>query len=168
MSNHARLNASMTRHLMYVREGLLLIRQELERRGCVHDASKFSDAEFDGFARINAAARNHPYGSPEYRAGLAQERDVIHHHNIVNSHHPEHHNSPIDMGLFDLIEMVCDWRGAGKGYGNTSFRDGLKIQRERFRFTPEQWWVIDQLADFFDPPRTPREGTPRDNEETPQ
>ena len=65
---------SYSRHRDFVRLALLRVQQELERRGVEHDASKMADDEFAGFARINAIARVHKFGSPEYAESMKQER----------------------------------------------------------------------------------------------
>lgn len=80
---------SYTRHRDYVRLALLFVGQNLERRAVEHDASKMLDDEFAGFARINAIARVHKFGSPEYSESMKQERATIDLHFSRNSHHPE-------------------------------------------------------------------------------
>lgn len=164
---------TMTVHLTELRRGIQSITQELDRRALAHDMSKFAADEFAGFARINAAAREHPYGSEEYRAGLRQEKPTIELHYSRNSHHPEHHAAgvlPTDptvniggkvvaegMGFLDLIEMVCDWRAAYLGYGSQgTWGENIERQRERYFkagwFTSEQWWLIEQVAAHLAPP----------------
>jgi hypothetical protein len=159
-------------HCRYVRRGMRCIERELSERAERHDDSKLMADEFAGFSRINKAAREHPYGSAEYRAGLRQEKPTIDLHYSRNSHHPEHGrilgeltekerglpddatywaaNTP--MSWLDLIEMVCDWRGAYLGYGSQgTWDENMQRQRERYKdwFTPEQWWLIDQVAAFI-------------------
>lgn len=158
-------------HITHVRAGLERAADDLRRRSLLHDLSKLSPDEFDGFTRINRAAREHPYGSEEYRAGLAQEKPTIDLHYLRNSHHPEHARAvgeaaerdrglPDDdtywaardaarMSFLDIIEMVCDWRGAYLCYGSQgTWEDNIKRQHERYEawFTNGQWWLIDQVA----------------------
>lgn len=152
---------TMQQHISFVQEGMLAISQALQRRSLVHDRSKFSPDEFAAFCRINAAAREYPYGSEEYRAGLRQEKPAIDLHYARNSHHPEHHDlaaSHVDsmqraelMGFLDIVEMVCDWRSAYLSYGSQgTWNENMQRQRERYRdwFTQGQWWLIDQVAAF--------------------
>jgi hypothetical protein len=152
---------TMTQHINLVQEGMLAVRQDLERRGLVHDRSKFSLDEFAAFTRINRAAREHLYGSPEYRAGLKAEAETVALHYKRNSHHPEHHEVPQwaephmwkaeQMGFLDIIEMVCDWRSAYLTYGSQgTWGENMDRQRERYRdwFSEGQWWLIGQVADF--------------------
>lgn len=152
---------TMTQHIDLVQEGMLAIRQDLERREMVHDRSKFSADEFAGFTRINRVAREHPYGSPEYRAGLKAEAETVSLHYKRNSHHPEHHRvlewaephmwKAEQMGFLDIIEMVCDWRSAYLTYGSQgTCEENIERQRERYkdRFSEGQWWLIGQMANF--------------------
>lgn len=141
-------------HCRYVKRGLERIGTDLSERAERHDDSKMFADEFDGFTRINKAAREHPYLSPEYKAGLAAERSTIDLHYSRNSHHPEFHGekSATKMGFLDIIEMVCDWRGAFLGYGSKgTWEENMARQRERYRlwFTKEQWWLVEQVSAFI-------------------
>lgn len=158
-------------HCRYVRRGLNRVVRELSERAESHDDSKLFADEFAGFSRINKAAREHPYGSPEYRAGLKQEKPTIDLHYSRNRHHPERRQmmgdkaeearglpddftywtarTAAEMNFIDLIEMVCDWRGAYLGYGSQgTWADNMQRQRARYgtSFTDAQWWLIDQVA----------------------
>lgn len=147
--------ATIQRHRDMVRLALRQVAEELERRGLGHDLSKLEADEIAGFVRVNRIARKHRYGSEEYRAAMKSEAETIHLHYSRNSHHPEHwlkSEVPESMGLFDLVEMVCDWRGAYLGYGSQgTWRENIARQHERYAgwFSKEQWWVIKQVADLF-------------------
>lgn len=80
-----------------------------------HDASKFSDAEFDGY-------RQKYYPTKAEKNCTKEEQQIIDdrynecwvHHYTVNDHHPKHWvdsdtNVPRDMTLRAIIEMICDW-----------------------------------------------------------
>lgn len=132
---------SYSRHRDYVRLALTLVHQAIERRAIEHDASKMLDDEFAGFARINAIAREHKFGSPEYAESMKREKATIDLHFSRNSHHPERpklmgeaaereRGLPDDstywgahaaarMTFLDVIEMVCDWWGARLGYNDS-------------------------------------------------
>lgn len=159
-------------HCRYVQRGINHVARALNERADRHDDSKLLADEFSGFSRINKAAREHPYGSSEYRAGLKQEKPTIDLHYSRNSHHPEFYGTDakpeppesetrvtIGTGRFladrmtwlDLIEMVCDWRGAYLAYGSQgTWAENMQRQRDRYNgwFTAEQWWLIEQLATF--------------------
>jgi hypothetical protein len=114
------------------------VARELEERADKHDLSKFKDDEFGGFVEINCIAREHPYGSQEYRDSL-KDNKTIDLHFSRNRHHPEYHaNGVKDMNLIDLLEMVCDWASASMTYGNTKMEDVLEEQRKRFGLSDSQ------------------------------
>lgn len=112
------------RHVSFLREALLRIRQELE-------------------------LRSEPYGSPQYKESLASEKGTVAHHYALNSHHPEF-EADAAMGWLDLIEMVCDWNAAAKTYGKQDLRASIEVHRNRFDFTDEQWWLIEEVAAFLE------------------
>jgi hypothetical protein len=141
-------------HRDYVRIALQRIIHDLEARSLAHDLSKLSPEEFTGFSRINAAAREHPYGSPEYRAGLKAEKPTVDLHYSRNDHHSEHFKEPSkEMGWIEIVEMVCDWRSAYKTYGSQgTWRENMDRQEERYSgtFSPGQWWLIYKVADWLE------------------
>jgi hypothetical protein len=154
---------TIVHHRTMVQVALQTVTQALSRRSLAHDVSKFRADEFEGFSRINRTAREHPYGSVEYRAALKQEKPTIALHYARNSHHPEYWDAPDHnvgttmMGLLDLIEMVCDWWAAWKVYDGqwapedrSSWMENVEKQRQRFLepgvLSAEQWFVVDQMA----------------------
>jgi hypothetical protein len=157
---------TMCHHRIEVQTALQVLIHALEKRSLIHDASKFGADEFEGFSRINRAAREFPYGSDEYRAALRAEKPTIALHYSRNSHHPEYFTNPVDgecfansgMGLLDLIEMVCDWHAAWRVYEGQrtpdkrcTWKENLDKQRERFsNLTEAQWYVIDEVAHLLE------------------
>jgi hypothetical protein len=80
----------------------------------VHDASKFSDAEFDGY-RMKYYTTTYEAVDEEFKE-LAEERfeECWKHHYTNNDHHPKYWVNPEtgvprDMSLPAIIEMICDW-----------------------------------------------------------
>ena len=165
---------SYSRHRDYVRLALLHVIQNLERRSVEHDASKMLDDEFAGFARINAAARVNKFGSPEYTASIQRERATIDLHFSRNSHHPERprllgeaaetaRGLPDDatywaardaarMTFLDVIEMVCDWWGARKGYGDSRTWEEsveLNFKSKAPYLSEQQIWLARDVAAFL-------------------
>lgn len=96
-----------------------------------HDASKFSDAEFDGY-RIKY------YPTPLEESKIAEDEDVKRlieerydecweHHYTVNVHHPKHWlnketNIPEDMSLDAILEMICDWEAMSLKFGTSTLK----------------------------------------------
>lgn len=163
---------SYSRHRDYVRLALAVVTQALERRGIEHDASKMLDDEFSGFARINAIARQHKFGTPAYVASMKTERATIDLHFSRNSHHPERpsllgevaeteRGLPDDatywaardgarMTFLDVIEMVCDWWGARKGYDDSrmTWQESvdLNLKHKSKHLSAEQQWLVREVA----------------------
>lgn len=149
-------------HRLHVQAGMQKVIQDLERRSLVHDESKFRKDEIEGFARINHISREHPYGSPEYRASLKAEKPTIDLHYSRNSHHAEHFlDHEGEMSLLDLIEMTVDWHAAWTVYEmerapehRCSWSDNLAKNYQRFvkgkLITEEQWWVVQEVAKLLE------------------
>lgn len=178
---------SYSRHRDYVRLALAFVTQALERLALEHDASKMLDDEFAGFARINAVARVHKFGTPEYQASMKQEQSTIDLHFSRNSHHPERpallgeaaeaaRGLPDDftywtardgarMTFLDVIEMVCDWWGARKGYNDSrmSWRESVEMNlaSKGKYLSDEQRWLVQEVAAFLETQSQPQpEATP--------
>ena len=176
---------SYSRHRDYVRLALAFVTQALDRRAIEHDASKMLDDEFAGFARINAVARQHKFGTPEYADSMKVERATIDLHFSRNSHHPERpkllgqaaeaaRGLPDDatyweahyaarMTFLDVIEMVCDWWGARKGYDDSRMTwpesVEMNLKSKGPHLSPEQQWLVREVAEFL--ARTTPEGSTR-------
>ena len=135
------------RHIMLVQAAINKITAELNRRGLVHDVTKFQEDEFLGFVKLNQADKLYGYGTPEYKAALA-ENNAVELHTSRHSHHPEYyHNGVNEMNLFDLIEMVCDWRAANQVYGVTTFEESLQKSMDRFGLNENQRFVVRLIAE---------------------
>lgn len=170
-----RLLRSYIAHRAYLAEGIGLVGAALTRRATIHDLSKLQDDEFAGFSRINAAARIHKFGSPEYAEGMQRERGVIDLHFTRNRHHPERPklkgeqaeterglpddatywaaHTAAQMTFLDVIEMVCDWWAARKGYNDT--RPWLESVELNFtakgkHLTEHQLWLARDVAAFLE------------------
>lgn len=153
---------SYLRHRMFVGQAITRVAQELEQRAIVHDASKMSDDEFAGFARIHAAARINKFGSPEYSESMARERATIDKHFARNTHHPEFYAEHPDalvnnrgaegMTFLDVIEMVCDWWGARKGYDDARPWEEtveLNFKAKGTYLSAEQLWLAESVATWL-------------------
>jgi len=94
-------------------------------RGVTHDLGKFLPCEW--FPYVNQF-----YGPDKKAQAIARaktgyfhvpkEKDPFNyawlHHLHGNSHHWQHWLLVQDMPFCDVIEMVCDWRGAGRAQGH--------------------------------------------------
>ncbi len=75
-----------------------------------HDESKFSEEEFEPYARFWYNDSDHYDYDPEYEAAWE-------HHWKHNPHHPEYWLGD-DMPFVYIIEMLCDWGSFGIAEGN--------------------------------------------------
>lgn len=142
---------TIERHRSIVSATLRAVAYELMRRADLHDQSKLSLDEFEGFAKINVVGREHAYGSDEYYASLkAIEPNPIPLHYSRNDHHPEHHKNLSDMEFPQLVEMVCDWYAASVTYGKTTFQGGLTVSFDRWKFSEGQKFFIQSLAQWIE------------------
>jgi hypothetical protein len=149
MSEEITTLVTMLNHRGQVSALLRELARQLEARADIHDLSKFRPDEFAGFVEVNRIAREHPYGSPEYKESL-KDNHTIDLHFSRNPHHPEYHPSGVNgMNLIDFIEMVIDWIAASRTYGTTQWEQVIKTQQERFGLTDCQLSVITLILEAF-------------------
>lgn len=145
---------SFLRHRACVTENLFKVEVELRCRAEAHDLSKLHEPELSTFKRIHKIPGMYAYGSDKYKAALESESEGIQTHYTHNSHHPEYHmahGALGEMGFIDIIEMVCDWRGAWEAYGRIRpWGENVQLCLNRWDFSEEQCWLIKQVADYLD------------------
>lgn len=135
-------------HIDRVRYFLQRIMLYISIRSEGHDASKFHLPEREGYMRISEKLRGVEYGTHEYAAALASEREAIEHHYAHNRHHPQHFKNGIgDMNMIDILEMLCDWR-ARHDDAHGSFADFLEVQQERYGFSDQLLRVMQNTAEY--------------------
>jgi hypothetical protein len=143
---------SWLRHRAYLREALAKVTRDLDRRANEHDLSKLLDDEVEGFSRINAAARVNKFGSPEYDEGMRRERATIDLHFSRNTHHPEGRTQT----WLDVVEMVCDWWAAWRGYDDNkrtwmeTVRLNLVRRQDLIRGGSGERWLVFRVAEMLD------------------
>lgn len=96
-----------------------------------HDASKFSDSEFDGYrmkwypTKTELAKMSE---NEEFKKLVYDRYDKCwEHHYKVNQHHPKHWVDPDtgianDMSLDAIIEMLCDWEAMSLKFGTSTLK----------------------------------------------
>lgn len=132
-----------TKHKTWVAWYLFVACITLLKRAVIHDLSKYSKFEAPYFEAALPKLRNLEYGSDEYKAAISSLGPALCHHYKENSHHPEYWNGNIDaMSPLDLVEMLCDWKAAGKRHKTGSMAQSLKVNRERFK---AHYWFHDAL-----------------------
>ena len=153
MKNTSKTFSKIKYHIQCVQEAIWTVTKQLDRRATEHDKSKFKADEFAGYQRFDDMPEGLEYGSDEYKAEMAKvmkDNNCYKIHCKRNDHHPEHYDKIENMPLLAIIEMVCDWKGAQKSYGNTGeWMDGVQKNISRFGFTPNQVWAIEQVAELL-------------------
>ena len=110
-----------------------ILSDSLLSRGTIHDNSKLTGTEKEGYDNLTANLSDLKYGTQEYRDALKAAKPTIDHHYKENRHHPEHFENGInDMDLVDISEMFCDWVAACKRTKDGDILKSLKINKERF------------------------------------
>lgn len=140
--------ADTLRHIRRVQHLLTLAAQELLRRGLVHDDSKLVEPEKATFDEYTPKLKEVAYGSPEYKACTDAMDPAIQHHYSLNSHHPQFYADGVDgMDLFDLLEMLLDWKAAGERHadGGDILRS-IEINTERFALSPQLVAILRNTA----------------------
>lgn len=126
-------------HIGKVNSYMLDCAINLANRGSAHDQSKLVSPEKEAFDQLPAKLKDFAYGSEEYKAALRELKPALEHHYAQNTHHPEHFKDGVGgMSLFDLIEMLMDWKAASermKDGGNIA--RSIEINEERFGINPQ-------------------------------
>ena len=109
--------------------------QTILRRALIHDASKFSRTESLYFCKANRL-KEMEYGSEIYKANLKEcLGPALDHHYRHNPHHPECYGDIDQMSPLDLIEMLADWKAAGRRHLTGSMEKSLVINKTRFEMS---------------------------------
>ena len=82
---------------------------------------------------------------------MAELGPALAHHYAANRHHPEHFANGVDgMNLFDVIEMLMDWKAATermKDGGN--IRRSLTINTGRFHLSPQTAAILRNTIEYM-------------------
>ena len=126
----------LTLHKFWVMWYLLKACKCLIWRGIIHDFSKYGKHEEPYFSTVDKNLSELVYGSDEYFKVLKEHlQPALDNHYANNSHHPEHYENEIDdMTLFDQIEMLCDWKAAGKRHKHGSMLRSIEFNQGRFKY----------------------------------
>lgn len=134
-------------HIQEVGKLLLQVIQELQQRTIKHDLSKFSEEEFNDFAKSNHKLKSIPYGSKEYAKSLKSINNAITHHYKYNDHHPQYFKNGIhDMDLIQLIELLADWYASSKRYKDGSLVNSIIHNQTRFNYNKQLTMLLAKTA----------------------
>lgn len=120
-----------------------------------HDASKFSDAEFDGYRmrwHPTAAELAKQKEDPELQYTVRERYEKCwEHHYTTNGHHPKHWLDPEtgiskDMTLDAIVEMLCDWEGMSLKFGTSTLKwYEEKATDEKAALSPKTKQIVEDL-----------------------
>jgi len=130
--------ADTLKHIKRVNELLINSSVELLRRAQVHDQSKLESPEKEAFDVQTPKLKNLTYGSKEYQESLDNLKVALDHHYDTNSHHPQYYPEGINgMDLFDVMEMLADWKASTERHEDGDILKSLEINKERFGIDPQ-------------------------------
>lgn len=133
--------------------------KNFEDRAKAHDASKLEGVEKEGYDKLGERLRGITYGSQEYKDQFKDPamKAAVKHHYENNTHHPEHFlkegestrdgRAIAQMSLFDLLEMVVDWKAASERHADGSVRDSLPINEDRFGMSLQLASIIERTVE---------------------
>jgi hypothetical protein len=131
-------------HILRINELLHIAAKNILDRADKHDRSKLGAIEKPIFDEFTPKLKDSEYGSDEYMGFLKSMKPALDNHYKENSsHHPEGHENGInDMNLFDMLEMIIDWKAAGERHTTGCLKKSIEINKKRFGMS-------DQLAQIF-------------------
>ena len=138
-------------HIQKVRKYIRFFTNRLTTRGEKHDASKLESPEIQLFAQHTDNLANIEYGSDEYKAELEVLKPALDHHYAVNSHHPQHWPHGIqDMSLFDIVQMLCDWKASSERQKSGNILKSIEINAQRFHIDNQLKQILINTAKKLD------------------
>lgn len=137
-------------HIRRVSELLHAVISDFAERASAHDASKLESPEKELFDQYTPLLNSTTYGSSEYNNYLSELKVALDHHYKNNSHHPEHHLDGIyGMNLFDLLEMLVDWKAATERHADGSMEKSLDVNVGRFHISRELYYILKNTIDYM-------------------
>lgn len=131
-----------TKHILRVKDLLREFREGLQQRGIDHDSSKLGKEEKSTFDEFTPLIAKYKYGTPERAEVMVKMKPALDHHYANNSHHPEFYENGMNgMDLFDIVELLMDWKASGERDGGNIFKS-LKINKERFNISYQLYCIL--------------------------
>lgn len=119
-------------------------------RASSHDASKLKSPEKEIFDQYTPLLKSITYGSEEYKKYLSELSVALDHHYKNNSHHPEHYVRGLHgMNLFDLLEMLIDWKAATERHADGCIEKSLEINKERFKMSEQLFCILKNTVEYM-------------------
>ena len=116
-----------------------------------HDASKFSDSEFDGYRAKWYPTTRELAGDDNYKHDVDERyEECWKHHYQINKHHPKYwvndDGTCRDMTLDAIVEMLCDWEAMSLKFGTSTVEwYNNKAEDEKSCFSPTTKSIVEDL-----------------------
>lgn len=141
---------STKQHIARVNQFLNMAAGELIRRGYVHDKSKLESPEKEYFDKETPLLAGLVYGTPEYRESCKRLAPALEHHYAHNSHHPQHYKKGVnDMDLFDVIEMLYDWKASTERGLDGNIHKSIGINAEKYGISKQLRQILTNTINRF-------------------
>ena len=115
--------------------------------GLLHDMSKFRPSEFLPYANFFYGREAKPGDEAFDFAWLLHQKRNKHHWQWWVLPEDEGGTKLIPMSDKHRVEMVCDWRGAGRAYGNNDTPGWYMANKHKLRLDPgTRAWVEADLG----------------------
>ena len=139
------------RHMETVRNYLDTCCRILTKRGQHHDQSKLESPEVEVFEIYTPKLQVCAYNSDAYQQNLREMKVAIDHHNRNNRHHPEYFENGIhDMNIFDLLEMLVDWKASVMRHPDGNIYRSLEVNQQRFGYSDELKGLLARTIQFIE------------------
>ena len=138
------------KHIRRVNELLLFATKIIMDRAVTHDNSKLSLEEKEAFDIYTPKLKESTYGSDEYKKFLEELQIPLKHHYTNNSHHPEHYVDGIKgFDMFDLLEMIMDWKAASERHNDGNVLKSIQINKERFNYSDDIECILKNTVERY-------------------
>lgn len=75
---------------------------------------------------------------------------ALEHHYANNSHHAEHWPNGInDMDLFDVLEMLFDWKAAGERQNGGNIMISLETNKKRYNISDQLYGILNNTVQRY-------------------
>lgn len=150
MKKHIQYLKYILKHKLYV--AIECFKVGLFWRGITHDLSKFLPSEW--FPYVEYFYGDPKSNNPFNRAWLEHQHRNNHHHQFWTLREDDGGNVLIPMDPKALLEMVCDWKGAGKAQGFPDTKAWYLKNMHKIALLPTDRVRVEELLDL--PPREDR------------
>lgn len=164
MKQYTKYLSYVCRHKFFV--ALECFRNGLIWRGLVHDYDKFFPDSFIAYANLfyNSDGTKKQIRDPSGYYKPTQTGNTLFEmawfrHTRLHKHHWQYWVLATEngceqlkvMGTDDIIEMICDWKGAGRAQGTPDTRKWWEINKSKMRFHPMTLVILESWMDKLCP-----------------